>query len=221
MRGKVALFVAIGLGACGGQTMHDSTVDASAGAAGTNSGGLGGGGFAASGGTIKGGGGSSLGGVGGISGATGGGGFNDGGASLGGQAGGGGTHSCSTSADCVSDEYCASVDGFQCTWLGSCAKRPTSCPGECDGVCGCEDGWCNVCVSRMFGYDATPTNSGCVSDGGTSGIFDAGLGTQCGSYYDPHCGPPLKCCYPCTVAGCHGTCIEPDANGMCPIVTPS
>jgi hypothetical protein len=34
---------------------------------------------------------------------------------------------------------------------------------------------------------------------------------------DDECAPGLKCCYPCGIQGCVNQCIQPDANGECPL----
>lgn len=224
MRAEVALCLALAVGACG-KTMRDSTADASAGAAGAMaSGGIAGLGGAATGGVLNGGGGTLTGGGGII---IGGGGMIDGGA---GQAGGGGVAGSGSGGlagsvsclptNCKPDEYCAKGNNYYCGSFGTCEKRPKSCPGECDGVCPCGGAVCNICVSRMFGHDTISFGSLCMSDGGGPNLSQAGLGQPCG-YYSGVCVTGLKCCYPCTVSGCQAACMPPDANGMCPTITPS
>jgi hypothetical protein len=50
-----------------------------------------------------------------------------------------------------------------------------------------------------------------------SGTCQQGLeaGAQCTT--DSQCAAGLKCCYPCGVPNCHNECIQPLANGMCPM----
>lgn len=220
VRGKLIFGIGMWLAACG-ETSRDATVDASAGGGASGSGGtagisIGGAFIGGAGGVLSGGAGGVLsGGAGGV--LTGGVGNSAGNAGSGG--GQGGYHPCTTSADCAPDEYCAwgGGSGF-CGPSVACKPRPTSCPGECIDLCPCNGEWCNICISRMFGFDAIQLNSICGSDGGGPNTMDAGLGDPCG-FYSGVCVPPLKCCYPCSVAGCSATCIEPDANGMCPTLT--
>ena len=236
MRGKLVLSLALAVGACG-QTTRDFAVDASVASGGMTSGGIagvvgggtggvvngGGGVVSGSGGVLVGGGGVPVGGSAGLTGgggAAGGGAFGGTAGALGGG-GSGGIQACDKSNQCPPDEYCAEVNSdFHCVSSGWCAKRPKSCPGECWVACSCGGEWCSICVSRLFGHDAAPFGSQCQGFGGASSILDAGLGAPCG-WYQGTCATGLKCCYPCTVPGCQGECMPPDANGMCPVVTPS
>lgn len=208
--------------------MRDSAADASAGAAGTAASGgvsgLGGGGaggaLVGGGGVVSGGGGVFVGGGGPVVGGSGG---LAGGGGMSGSAGCGGTDGgfpvpCGSSSDCCADEFCDHQ--FACYSPAECAKRPTSCPGECDGACSCGGEWCSVCISQMFGHDAYPFGSYCMADGGGPNLSQAGLGQPCG-YYSGVCVTGLKCCYPCQVAGCQTACLPPDASGMCPTITAS
>ena len=218
MRGKLAFLLAFGIGACG-QATQDSVLDASAGAAGTTSGGSIGSDGGGSGGVVVGGGGvpASGGGVlaGGSAGQTGGGGT--GGTGACGGTDGGLPVACGASSECCADEFCDFESA--CYSPGYCAKRPKSCPGECDGACSCGGEWCSVCISQMLGHDAYPFGSYCMSDGGGPNLSQAELGQPCG-YYSGVCITGLKCCYPCAVSGCQTACMYPDANGMCPTITP-
>ncbi|MBX3272955.1 MAG: hypothetical protein KF729_22015 [Sandaracinaceae bacterium] len=71
------------------------------------------------------------------------------------------TCSCTTNAECAPDEYCHRAD-LGCTGAGVCARRPTACPADCGGVCGC-DGitYCNACTAHSAGVRVA-TNGRCA-----------------------------------------------------------
>lgn len=149
MRAGVALCLTLIVGACG-QTVSDSTTDASAGAAGKSaSGGVSGVSGGATGGVVNGGGGVLSGGGGVI---VGGGGTTVDGSA--GQAGGGAMAGIGSGGvagsvpcwptNCKPDEYCDKGNNYYCGSVGTCEKRPKSCPGECTDVCFCGGAVCNV-----------------------------------------------------------------------------
>lgn len=232
MGGRLLAFFALVLASCGDVT-RDTPLDASLGGAGHTAGAGGAplGGAGAGGAGLPGGGGSKNGGSaglgsagsknGGSAGVTGGAGTAGGAAGTFGGGGSGGTKSCTYSGGCPPSEYCAvGFIGYPgCGSTGTCEARPDSCPGDCYFACSCGGESCSICISRMFGHDAIPMGSYCMSDGGGPNTMDAGLGQPCG-FYNGVCAPGLKCCYPCKVGGCKATCITPEANGLCPTVTP-
>ena len=90
----------------------------------------------------------------------------------GGQGGGAAAQGCGTFTDppCPADRWCQFLDVGLCgqaDGAGTCRPRPTSCFGDCNGVCGC-DGltYCNACDANAAGVDTS--SSGCETS------FDAG-----------------------------------------------
>jgi hypothetical protein len=64
-----------------------------------------------------------------------------------------GCGTCSTSADCAPDQFCQFVS--TCGGFGGCAPRPTACPRDCPGVCGCDgEFYCNECNANSMGVNA-------------------------------------------------------------------
>lgn len=60
--------------------------------------------------------------------------------------------SCSPTEPCAADEYCEMADGS--CGNGICKPRPTGCPRDCPGVCGCDGAeYCNACNARAAGTD--------------------------------------------------------------------
>ncbi len=104
--------------------------------------------------------------------------------------------------DFPADQVCGYVDG-----MGVCRSRPQGCPADCPGVCGCDGSfYCNECTANAAGVDIT---------GGQECLNGGGSGTPCAS--DSQCAPSLRCCYPCGIPGCSNECMQPDANGQCPM----
>lgn len=102
---------------------------------------------------------------------------------------------CRENRDCGPGEWCARPTG-RCDILGDCRPRPTTCPGDCPGVCGCDGmDYCNECAARSAG-----TN---VASAGFCGVM------ECGGRV---CPPGVTCCPLCFgEVDCVGT---PD--GLCP-----
>jgi len=59
---------------------------------------------------------------------------------------------CSDPSDCDAGEYCAPDPTSAACGEGTCAPRPTACPDDCPGACGC-DGvtYCNECGAKASG----------------------------------------------------------------------
>lgn len=110
---------------------------------------------------------------------------------------------------CLPDEWCDYPAGVVCGYaddMGVCRSRPQGCTADCPGVCGCDGTfYCNECTANAMGVDIT---------GGLE-CMGGGEGTTCTT--DAQCNPSLRCCYPCGVPGCTNECMQPDANGQCPM----
>ncbi|HEY8427119.1 MAG TPA: hypothetical protein VIL20_02045 [Sandaracinaceae bacterium] len=67
---------------------------------------------------------------------------------------------CNPTEPCGPGEFCEITDGS--CGVGTCQPRPTVCPGDCPGVCGC-DGvqYCNVCLAHRAGVDVAE-GGGCA-----------------------------------------------------------
>lgn len=60
--------------------------------------------------------------------------------------------SCGPEHACASDQYCEG-DDTSCG-EGTCKPRPSGCPEDCPGVCGCDGAdYCNACDARANGTD--------------------------------------------------------------------
>ncbi|MCB9594582.1 MAG: hypothetical protein H6719_17750 [Sandaracinaceae bacterium] len=105
---------------------------------------------------------------------------------------------CTSSAECARDEVCARPTGL-CGGTGSCELRPSVCPGDCPGVCGCDGrDYCNEC------------------EAGQTGVTVARLGRcEGGEMCDGRlCPAGLTCCPLCFgMSDCIGS-----ADGSCPDV---
>lgn len=128
----------------------------------------------------------------------------------------GGAKPCTSqtgNVDCAPNEYCE-TDGCG---SGVCQKRPTTCPGDCAFVCGCDVGThCNECLAHAAGDDAVDKSySLCTADGGGPTKLDGGPGGLCSVYV---CAAGLRCCYSCKSQGCDIRCTDPGPDGLCPVV---
>jgi hypothetical protein len=114
-------------------------------------------------------------------------------------------------AVCGSDKWCDYPANMTCGWadgMGECRPKPTGCPEDCPGVCGCDlQFYCNECMASVAGVDITGGNE-CIDYGGD-------VGAPCGTVMD--CNTGLLCCYPCGQPGCTNECMDPDPNGSCPM----
>ena len=72
-------------------------------------------------------------------------------------------------SQCPPDMWCDYADGFTCGDLGvdgTCMPKPSGCPADCPGVCGC-DGffYCNACGAQQAGVDVdTSLDCGATMD---------------------------------------------------------
>jgi hypothetical protein len=111
---------------------------------------------------------------------------------------------------CGDGQWC-DYDGDACgnaDASGTCRSKPTNCPLDCPGVCGCDGNfYCNTCLANAAGTDTT-TDRSCIGDGGN--------GAPCTT--DAQCGSGLRCCYPCGIPDCSYVCTPPDPSGGCPKV---
>jgi len=90
---------------------------------------------------------------------------------------------------------------------GVCRPRPTACPTDCPGVCGCDTRfYCNTCVAHQAGVDDSDDES-CKRPP------DAGPGTDCTT--DQDCRLGLLCCN-ASGPGNQRTCMMPTSKGDCP-----
>jgi hypothetical protein len=107
------------------------------------------------------------------------------------------TEECRSNAECSRREYCR-VERDVCGGPGRCTPRPTACPADCPGVCGCDGSvYCNECIAASEGVN--------VQD------LSVCLGEACGTA--GFCPPGATCCRFC---GDEGLCIR--AGQMCPVV---
>jgi len=66
---------------------------------------------------------------------------------------------------CASDEWCDYAEGNCGAWdnMGICMKKPSGCPEDCPGVCGCDGLFhCNACNAHESGVDDAPGNTSCL-----------------------------------------------------------
>jgi hypothetical protein len=118
---------------------------------------------------------------------------------------------CSAKDGCDKDAYCDFEPGDMCGAgkgaEGVCRPRPTNCPADCPGVCGCDGKfYCNACGAHSDGVDDTSSDS-CRPD--------AGPGTECKA--DDDCRLGLKCCAQSGPGPGNGKiCTLPTPMGECP-----
>jgi hypothetical protein len=104
---------------------------------------------------------------------------------------------CRGSDDCPDDALCRFEPGV-CGGLGQCEVRPTGCPEDCPGVCGCDLAfYCNACDAASAGVSLTD-RAACE-------------GEPCGT--DGVCSPGTLCC-----PGCRGEGVCVPEGEMCPPV---
>lgn len=133
----------------------------------------------------------------------------------------GGVRVCGTRGGsvCGPDEFCDFF--FACgadDRGGVCRKRPTICPRDCPGVCGCDGRfYCNVCVANSAGVDDSSDRS-CLpdagrSDGGRPGGGRRDGGAVCGGIAGSTCAENEWCDFDAA----HGApaCGTADAQGIC------
>lgn len=71
---------------------------------------------------------------------------------------------------CAADQYCRFATSTpacgQWGTEGTCEPRPTGCPPDCPGVCGCDGQfYCSACAAAEAGQDTLPGDSCAVGDG--------------------------------------------------------
>jgi hypothetical protein len=117
---------------------------------------------------------------------------------------------CTTDAQCGSGSLCGFPVADGCSANGSCfATTGVTCQVYMAG-CACDGTEVNlVCNGLPNGYASKPIlHSGTCQSGPEAGAACA---------MDSDCSAGLKCCYPCGIPGCHNECLQPAANGMCPL----
>ena len=72
---------------------------------------------------------------------------------------------CMSNADCAATDFCMIPSGNACGTPGTCAPRPTICPGFCILECGCTGtNYCNACLANRAGTNIA--HGGSCADGG-------------------------------------------------------
>lgn len=105
--------------------------------------------------------------------------------------GGRGGMACDDASYCDFDAGCGFDDGG-----GVCRPRPSGCPRDCPGVCGCDgETYCNDCIAASMGVDVL-RDGPCESSG-----------DSCGGFAGDTCDRGQWCDY--------GGCPSPDAVGSC------
>lgn len=131
---------------------------------------------------------------------------------------------CSATEPCLGDTFCETAE--DACGEGTCKPRPSDCPDDCPGVCGCDGGdYCNACQARSGGTDVASTGSctpppceamdargeglcdvtlGFAYDGGRCvGIHCTCVGTDCDSLYGS--SEDCEAAYaPCLFTSCGG-----------------
>lgn len=68
---------------------------------------------------------------------------------------------CGPDAACADTEFCDGDETAPACGAGRCQPRPTGCPEDCPGVCGCDGTtYCNRCMANAAGV-AVAANSAC------------------------------------------------------------
>lgn len=65
---------------------------------------------------------------------------------------------CRLGTSCGAARYCDYADTCgEDESAGACTSRPTDCPEDCPGVCGCDGrAYCNACLAAQNGFDVDP-----------------------------------------------------------------
>jgi hypothetical protein len=118
---------------------------------------------------------------------------------------------CTTDAQCGAGHSCGFAVADGCGAAGSCfATMGVTCQLYMAG-CACDGSEVNlVCNGLPDGYASRPV----LHSGTCQGGLEAGA--DCAPDAGD-CAAGLKCCYPCGIPGCHNQCLQPGANGMCPL----
>jgi hypothetical protein len=116
--------------------------------------------------------------------------------------------------ECPDNTLPGIVDGC---WSGYCIAL-----AECEAAPACADlsseAMCVAraeCVPIYMGIDCTCDDNGCVCNELLYKECSAGDSAACSD--DSQCPGAQKCCYPCGVPGCENSCMEPAADGECPM----
>jgi len=125
---------------------------------------------------------------------------------------------CADNGDCAPTDYCRFEFADACGPPGSCEPRPTGCPEDCPGVCGCDGAlYCNECIAAASGVNVDPSFACSPPPCGRGGrICDAGeycdQGPDCGARDLQACRPRPDACDGVLdpVCGCDGVTYDND-----------